>query len=228
MSYTKSSSSFERAAGLAAVLAALVGLLYSLAFVVLQNALLYSLCLMLGGLLSVVALVALFERLGEVDSDLALLGLILGSVSALGATIHGAYDLAIAINPPADVPAALAALPSQIDPRGVLTFGVAGLALFVAGLLMRHSQRFGRGFTTLTFLLAVLLVVVYLGRLVILAPSNPLVLIPAAITGFIVNPIWYVWLGVQLRGTERSSAELAASQLGPQTSEVAGAAEYPV
>ena len=50
----------------------------------------------------------------------------------------------------------------------------------------------------------------------------------AAITGFIVNPIWYVWLGVQLRGTERSSAELAASQLGPQTSEVAGAAEYPV
>ncbi|MEZ4768954.1 MAG: hypothetical protein R2844_11080 [Caldilineales bacterium] len=207
MSHVKSSSSFERAAGLAAILAALVGLLYSVAFVVLQNALLYSLSLTVGGLLSVVALVALFERLGEVDSDLALLGLILGGVSALGATIHGAYDLAIAINPPADVPAALALLPSQIDPRGVLTFGVAGLAVFVAGLLMRHSPRFGRGFTALTFVLAALLVIVYLGRLIILTPSNPLVLVPAAITGFIVNPIWYAWLGVQLRRTSQAAED---------------------
>lgn len=227
MSHVKSSS-FNRYAGLAAILAALIGLLYSLAFVVLQNALLYSLALMLGGLLSVVALVALFERLGEVNADAALLGLILGAVSALGATIHGGYDLANAINPPGDVPAALAALPSQIDPRGLLTFGVAGLSLFIAGLLMRHSARFPRSFTALTFLLAALLVVVYLGRLVILSPANPLVLIPAAITGFIVNPLWYAWLGVQLRGSERSAAELAAAQLGPQTSEVAGAAEYPV
>ena len=71
MSHTSSSSVFNRYAGLAAILAALAGLLYSVAFVVLQNALLYSICLMLGGLLSVVALVALFERLGEVDSDVA-------------------------------------------------------------------------------------------------------------------------------------------------------------
>ncbi len=217
MSHT-SSSSFNRYAGLAAILAALVGLLYSVAFVVLQNALLYSLCLMLGGLLSVVALVALFERLGEVDSDVALLGLILGAVSALGATIHGGYDLAIALNPPSDAPAALAALPSQIDPRGLLTFGVAGMALFVAGLLMRRSARFGSGFTALTFLLATLLVIVYLGRLVILTPSNPLVLVPAAITGFIVNPLWYAWLGVQLRGTS-SAAE------GRQESLVASGAQ---
>ena len=215
MSHTSSSSVFNRYAGLAAILAALAGLLYSVAFVVLQNALLYSICLMLGGLLSVVALVALFERLGEVDSDVALLGLILGAVSALGATIHGGYDLAIALNPPGDVPASLAALPSQIDPRGLLTFGVAGLALFVAGLLMRRSSSFPRGFTALTFVLATLLVIVYLGRLVILTPSNPLVLIPAAVTGFIVNPLWYAWLGVQLRGRSRAAGNqqesLAAS-----------------
>lgn len=206
------SSSFDRYAGLAAILAALIGLLYSLAFVVLQNAVLYSLCLMLGGLLSVAALVALFERLGEVNSDAALLGLMLGAVSVLGATIHGGYDLAIALNPPGDAPTSLAALPSQIDPRGLLTFGVAGLSLFIAGLLLRHSARFPRSFTALTFVLASLLVIVYLSRLIILTPSNPLVLIPAAVTGFIVNPIWYLWLGVQLRGDKRYSEERAGAQ----------------
>lgn len=199
MSHTNSASSFDRSAGLAAILAALVGLLYSVSFVVLQNPLLTSLCLMLGGLLSVVALVALFERLGEVDAQVAMLGLILGGVSALGATIHGAYDLAIVINPPGDVPASVAALPSQIDPRGVLTFGVAGLSLFVAGLLMRQSIHFARGFTALTFVLATLLVIVYLGRLIVLTPSSPLVLIPAALTGFIINPLWYLLLGLRLR-----------------------------
>lgn len=206
-------SSFDRYAGLAALLAALIGLLYSVAFVVLQNPLLYSLCLMLGGLLSVVALVALFERLGEVDAQVAMLGLILGGVSALGATIHGAYDLAIVINPPGDVPAGVAALPSQIDPRGVLTFGVAGLSLFVAGLLMRRSTHFARGFTALTFLLATLLVIVYLGRLIILTPSNPLVLAPAAITGFVINPLWYTWLGIQLRKTEQNARDLMTTQV---------------
>lgn len=195
-------SSFDRTAGLAAIAAGIIGLVYSVAFVVLQNPLLYSLCLMLGGLLSVVALVALFERLGEVDSSLALLGLILGAVSALGATIHGAYDLANVLNPPGEVPAALAGLPNQVDPRGVLTFGVAGLALLVAGLLMRRSSGFGRGFTALTFALAALLVIVYLGRLIVLTPSSPLVLLPAALTGFVLNPLWYVLLGLNLRRSQ--------------------------
>ena len=101
---------------------------------------------------------------------------------------------------------------------------MAGLSLFIAGLLMRHSARFPRSFTALTFVLAALLVIVYLGRLIILTPANSLVLIPAAITGFIVNPLWYVWLGVQLRGSERISEELAVSQVEIQTPEVAGSA----
>ena len=44
------SSAFDRAAGLAGIAAALIGLLYSVALVVLQNALLYSPCLLIGGL----------------------------------------------------------------------------------------------------------------------------------------------------------------------------------
>lgn len=193
---------FQRTAGLAAILAALIGLLYSVSFVILQNALLYSICLMIGGLLSLVVMVALFERLGEVDAQVAMLGLMLGAVSALGAAIHGGYDLANVLHPPADLPAGVAALPSQIDPRGLLTFGVAGLAVLIAGGLMRRHPRFSPGFAALTFVLGGLLIVVYLGRLIVLTPASPLVLLPAALTGFVVNPLWYLLLGMNLRRDE--------------------------
>jgi uncharacterized membrane protein len=196
------SSSFDRTAGLAAILAAVAGLLYSVSFVILQNALLYSFCLMAGGLLSLVALVALFERLGEADAKAAMLGLMLGAVAALGATIHGGYDLANAINPPGALPDGVANLPSQIDPRGLLTFGIAGLSVLIAGGLMRRHPSFSRSFTALTFLLGALLIVVYLGRLIVLTPSSPLVLLPAAVTGFVVNPLWYLLLGLALRRNE--------------------------
>jgi len=203
-------TSFDRTAGLAAILAALVGLLYSVSFVILQNALLSSLCLMIGGLLSLVALVALFERLSEVDAQAAMLGLMLGAVAALGATIHGGYDLANVLNPPGALPDGAASLPSQVDPRGLLTFGVAGLAVLLAGLLMRRHPAFGRGFTALTFVLGVLLIVVYLGRLIVLTPTSPLVLLPAALTGFVVNPLWYGLLGLNLRRGEMTVAEANA------------------
>jgi hypothetical protein len=206
------STSFERFAGTAAILAGLVGLLYSISFVILHNGLLSALFLMLGGLLSIAALVALFNRLGEADSGFALLGLILGGVGALGAAVHGAYDLANLVNPPAENTSVLASLPSQIDPRGFLTFGAAGLALFVAGFLMSQHTRFRPTFRGLTYVLATLLIIVYLGRLIILAPSSPLLLIPAAITGFIVNPLWYIWLGVELRAGQAYAAMPTAAK----------------
>lgn len=207
---------FDRYASLAAMAAGFVGLLYSISFVVLQNGLLSALCLLLGGLLSLAALVGLFQHLAPVDSSSAALGLILAAVSALGAAIHGGYDLANAIHAPGELTGAVANLPNPIDPRGMLTFGVAGLAVLLAGLLMRGSPRFGRGFTALTFTLGVLLIIVYLGRLVVLTASSPLVLLPAAVTGFIVNPAWYLWLGVLLR--RGVAAEPKLSQIGLNTS----------
>jgi hypothetical protein len=96
------------------------------------------------------------------------------------------------------LPAGLNTLPSQIDPRGFLTFGSAGLALLVAGYLITHSTYFSRPFAFVTYLLSILLIIVYLGRLIIYDPSSPLVLWPAALTGFIVNPLWYIWLGLAL------------------------------
>lgn len=185
-------SSFERLAGLCAIAAGLAGLLYSFAFVVLQNQLLYSVALLLGNLLAIVALVALYERLRAIDSAVALLGLLLSLAGTLGAAAHGGYDLANAINPPAT----LADIPFAIDPRGLFTFGLAGLGLLPTGLLLRRSSL--RGLGSLALLLCVLFVVIYLGRLIVLTPSSPLILVPAALAGFVLNPAWLIWLGSTL------------------------------
>jgi hypothetical protein len=189
------SRSFDRFAGIAAIVAGAAGFLYSIAFVVLKDQLTYSLCLMVGGLATTVVMVALYQQLREIEPGVAQLGLLLGVVAVLGSVIHAGYDLGNAINPPATTNVDL---PSQIDPRGMLTFGIAGLALFAFSWLMSKSGRFSRPLAYLGYLLAVLLIVIYLGRLVILDANSPAVLWPAALTGLIVNPLWYILLGLSL------------------------------
>lgn len=189
-------SSFERFAGLSAILAGVLGLLYSIAFVALKDPLYYSMCLLLGGLFTSAALVALYRRLGSADPDFALWALLLGILASAGSLIHGSYDLANAINPPAT---ANLDLPFQVDPRGLLTFAVAGISLFVFAWLITSSRIMPPAFGYLGFASAILLIVIYLGRLIILDPNSPIILGPAALEGFIVNPVWYIWLGIILR-----------------------------
>jgi hypothetical protein len=43
------------------------------------------------------------------------------------------------------------------------------------------------------------MLVLYLGRLIILNPKNPVLLISAVLSGFVVTPVWFVWLGTELR-----------------------------
>ena len=206
-------SAFERFAGLCASLAALSGLLYSVSFIIVARSapalggLLSALFLMAGGLLSVPALLGLYQRLRAADGGFALFTLGLGLAGALGAAIHGGYDLANAINAPVANAAAEANLPNQVDPRGLLTFGVAGISVFIFGWLMGQGGGFSRTLGMLGYVLGVLLVVIYLGRLIVLQPTHPVLLIPALLVGFIVNPLWYVWLGLGLlRGAEAAQA----------------------
>lgn len=187
-----SASAFERFAGLSAILAGLSGLLYAISFVVLKSAGLSALFLMLGGLLTIPALTGLYSRVREAEPGFAMLALLLGVAGALGALLHGGYDLANVLNPPA-VNFNLANLPSSVDPRGLLTFGVTGLGVLAFAWLLAKSGL--RGLSYLGYLLAVLLIVLYLGRLIILDPKNPLIAVVALISGFIVSPVWYVWLG---------------------------------
>jgi hypothetical protein len=185
-------TSFETFAGWSAVLAGLSGFLYSISFIVLQNSLLSGLFLMLGGLFSTAALTALYGRVRETESGFALLGLLLSLSAALGSSIHGGYDLANALHPP-ESPAA--ELPNAIDPRGLLTFGVAGLGLFLLSWLVSQDVNFPKTFAYLGYLSAILMIVLYLGRLIILQGTNLAIVVPALLEGFIVNPLWYLWLG---------------------------------
>jgi hypothetical protein len=188
------SASFERFAGVCAVLAGVSGFLYAVAFVVLQDELLSGLFLMLVGLLTSVALLAVYERLRETDASFALLALVLGIAGSLGSAVHGGYDLANAINPPSSMPD----LPNPVDPRGLLTFGVAGAALFVVSWLIRRGGQFPGGLGYLGYLSAILLLTLYLGRLIVFDPTSPVILVPALLNGFLVNPIFYLWIGLAL------------------------------
>ena len=203
---------YENFAGLCAVLVGIGGFLYAVAFIILViggrspelGVLLSSLFLMLIGLLSIAVLVAIYNRVRETDATFALLALLLGVAGAVGSAVHGGYDLANAINPPASVPADL---PSQIDPRGLLTFAVSGIALFIIAGLIWKGKQFPIGLAYLGGVSPILLIVLYLGRLIVLAPTNPVVLVPALLNGFLINPAWYIWLGVALwvtRGHEET------------------------
>lgn len=196
-------SSFQRFAAYGAIASGLGGPLYSIAFVVLvvlgvnpglglpASALL----LALGGLLTTAVMVELHQRLRETEPGFALWALLLGVVGALGSVMHGVFDLANIIHPVSDLPAAVLALPSYVDPRGLSSFGLSGIALLLFAWLMSRSGQFPANLANLGYAAGALYIVLFLGRLILLTPTHPLVAGAAALSGLIINPIWFVWLG---------------------------------
>jgi hypothetical protein len=182
-----------------AFLAALAGLAYSVSFVFIKDNLWNGLFLMLGGLLGGLVLATLYSILKATDSGLALVGLLLATVGMGGAIVHGGYDLALGVNPVPALPAGVSDLPSQVDPRGLLTFGISGLAIGVFTWLMQRSRRFPASLIYTGWLLALLMEILYLGRLIILDAKNPVIVVAALLAGFIVNPLWYVLVGLRLQ-----------------------------
>jgi hypothetical protein len=193
---------FQRFAGICAYVVGIGGILYSAAFVVYVKAGSKAaataswLLLMLGGLVTIVVAVALYLRLRESDQGFAMVGLLFGLAGGLGAALHGGFDLARIIHPAGT----RVDVPNYVDPRGLLTFGLAGLAILVfSWLIRRGGGGLPRGLGRLGYLLGILLVLTYLGRLVLLDPNNPALLVVAALAGLVANPVWYVWLGRALR-----------------------------
>lgn len=183
---------FNKDSYVSSYLAGISWLLYSYYFVIARDTLLSSLFLTLGGFFAIKVFVALYKMLKDEGSGFALIIVVLGVAGALGTMIHGGYDLANAINPPLTQNLDL---PSQVDPRGLMAFGITGLAILKASWLMGKVKSFPKNLSYLGLLSGVLLLVIYLGRLIVLDPASPVLKYPILIEGFIVNPIWYFWLG---------------------------------
>ena len=173
----------------------MAGFVYSLAFIVLKSNLLSALFVLLGGLLATAPLTALYEQLRETEPPFALWGFLLALAGTLGSLIHAGFDLSNVIHAPAVLNADL---PSAVDLRGLATFGLAGIGMFVFSWLIVRSGKLPRNLGWLGYLSAALLVILYLGRLIVLQATSLVIVIPALLEGFIVNPLWYIWLGVIL------------------------------
>src|SRR5438094_2715947 len=194
---------YRRFSGFCALAAAVSGLLYSVSFIIIARtapatgSLLAGLFLLAGGLLATVVMVTLYHLTREVDHGFAAWALAIGVIGALGSAAHGGFDLANGIHPPS----ATNVFPSEVDPRGLMTFGLTGIAILVFARLAGQNPAFPPRLAMWGLLAAVLLEVLYLGRLVILDATNPVVVAAALLGGFIVNPVWYGWLGVHLLGS---------------------------
>jgi len=201
MSEEATDRDFERFAGACAFVVGLGGLTYAIVFVtVLRGAgraadAASAGLLIVGGLLSTAVLVAVYGRLRPSSGSFALWALLLGSVAAIGSAVHGGYDLANVINRPQIG----LSIPNPVDPRGLLTFGVTAIAVLVLAWLILRSGAFPKRLAYVGFAAGVLLLVIYVGRLTIVDPESPVLLVAALLAGFVVNPLWYVWLGLELR-----------------------------
>jgi hypothetical protein len=198
--------SFERVAGTTAIAVAVGGFVYALLFVwivagspdwVLS---LWYWLLMGGAILSIVPLVAVYERVRRTDQGFALAGLLLGLAGVIGGAVHGAHLLYLQLNPAPGLPPGQ---PSPGDPAGIFRYGAAGLGLLVYAWLIRSGGRFPRWLGSIGLFGGGLLVLIYLGRLYdFITPNVKVSLIPPVLFGLVAFPAWWLGVGWSLRRGE--------------------------
>lgn len=211
-------SSFPRLARGSAFATAVVGVTYSVAFtVVVQRGSEWAqwtaaAALTAGGLFALPVLVAitslLAERLGAAGP--ARVALIVGAISAVLSSLHGAYDLAALATPAS----ATAGDISPVDPSGFATFALAGLAVIVIAALSRDDLRFARWLPSAGVVLGVALVATWLGRLTVLDPTSAWLRITTTVAA-ILNPIVYVGFGSACRASAARISRPAAMDQEP-------------
>jgi hypothetical protein len=194
---------FTSSAATVAWLAAAGGIAYGIAFAA-DNATAASLLLSIGAGLTVLIISALAASVE--DTPTVRLAATIGIVGALASTSHGVYDLANRIHPP-DV-AVTGDLPNPVDPRGFATFALVGLALVVLSYPLARSPRYGNGLASAGRILGAISIVIFLGRLIILDPTNPVVRV-ALVAGVVANTVFLIGLA----RTWRASGAVATGEL---------------
>ncbi|HEY4396578.1 MAG TPA: hypothetical protein VGO28_02790 [Acidimicrobiia bacterium] len=193
--------SFQRFAGWSALAAAAAGVTFTIAFSVVVREgdrwakWVSALALAGGGLLALPVLIALYALLRDREPEFAFLGVLLGTVGVLATASHGAFDIAGLSKP---VKPDLSNVPSFVDPRGFATFGITALSLLVFGVIALRSGGLDRNVARLAVLAALLLAVLYVGRLTVLDPEANVIKGTALISGLIVNPAFFLLFGRSL------------------------------
>ena len=212
--------SFERFGGLSAMIVGALSILYALFFLVIarQNESLGTtgswIILAVSGVFSSAAFVALYQRLRPAAEGFALWGLALGLFSSFATLMHGGYQalsLITLASAGAEQRAAIELVrmaPSQIDPAGLGTFGVIGLASLVTGLIIIIGGRLPRALGYLAVGNAVLLMTLFFASA---ANAQTLILLSGGLTSVIVGPIFWIWLGRELRRETTPAAVPAAT-----------------
>lgn len=191
------SPTFQRFAGISAVLVGLGGLVYGVLFGAIVYgagrpvALTWLTIGLVGAVLSVPVAVALYLRLRETDRGFALLALLFGLVASLGQLENSGLTLAKELG---DL------VGESSDPAGHFRFGLLGVSLFIVGWLMVRGAAFPKRLGYLGQAGGVLLVLVYVGRLTgVIDPATKITVVPPVLYGVLIHPIFYVWLGRILR-----------------------------
>jgi hypothetical protein len=183
---------FKRFAGFAAVATAVAGIVFTVTFAIavrdgeawaLRAS---SITLIVGSLIAIPVFVAIADQLSAREPQFARIGLVFGLVATVGAALHGAWDTAVIAHPVnhADVP-------SYTDARGFATFAMTAAAFVVFGWLILRGTEIPRIVGQIALLAAVLLLVVYFGRLIVLNPKKPVIKWVAVVSGLVVNPAFY-------------------------------------
>lgn len=170
--------------------AAAAGIGYGITFAVLGNVTAASIILTTGAVLTVLIISAIGASVD--DTPAVRLAMMVGTIGGLASATHGIYDLANQIHPPAVV--APTDLPNAIDPRGFATFALVGAALVVLGGPIGRHPRYGSGIGIAARVLGSISVGIFLVRLIILDPTNPVVRV-ALLAGVVANTVFAVGLG---------------------------------
>ncbi len=200
--------SYSRFGGLSAMIVGALSILYAIFFLVITpraealGSLGSWIILAVSGVFSSAAFVALYLRLRPASEGFALWGLVLGLFSSFATLAHGAWQALVLTTLASADQSQRAAIelvrmvPSPVDPAGVATFGVIGLASLVTGMIIILSGRLPRTLGYLAVANAVLLVTLYFATA---AGAQSLILLSGGLTSVIVGPIFWVWLGRELR-----------------------------
>jgi hypothetical protein len=188
-----------------------------------------SACLLVSGVVIGVAVVALAGRFPAGAQPGVTWATIVGVTAGLATAAHGLSDL-VGVDKLAHryatgdsgtgAAAAVSHLaPSATDPRGLATFGAAGLVVFALGMALRPARRY---LGTLGIVLGADLLVLFLADALGL---NALVLVTGGLASVVLGPIWWVgvawllWTPSEVRDPDaiteqRDTTVLAAPRLG--------------